>query len=217
MLVSTLVLILSTAISAASITTSSSANNDIPSLLYPSDAMSRGIEPLDKSAFVQSYADYYRLRQQMRAHASAVATVDDVPPGPGLGPLFRHLEEVATDSEQQQQREFTEECVAALLSPRNTDDRLISQMEFAAFLNGLTEEDAQELQFHNLYWTVSRLDDIIVICTFALLYVRALLATIGALLWLIYICFLFLTLPDAIHTMATDPSQVRLGHLHLPR
>ena len=140
MLVSTLLLILSTAIgTSASVAT---ADADISSL-YHFDAMSRGIEPLDKSAFVQSYAEYYQLRQQMRAHASAVATIDDVP-----GP-YRHLEE------SEAQVEFTQECVDALMAPPITDDRLISQVEFTEFLNGLADDGAKDLKFHNLFWTVS--------------------------------------------------------------
>ena len=78
-----------------------------------------------------------------RAHASAVATIDDAP-----GP-YRHLEE------SEAQMEFTEECVSALMSSPNTDDLLISQVEFAEFFNGLTDGEAKGLMFHNLYWTVS--------------------------------------------------------------
>lgn len=137
MLLSTLILILSTAIG----TSVATADAGISSL-YHFDAMSRGIEPLDKSTFVQSYAEYYQLRQQMRAHASAVATIDDAP-GPD-----RHLEE------SEAQMEFTEECVSALMSSPNADDRLISQVEFAEFLSGLTDGEAKDLMFHNLYWTV---------------------------------------------------------------
>ena len=140
MLVSTLMLILSTAIGASA--SAAPADAGI-STMYHFDAMSRGIEPLDKSTFVQSYAEYYQLRQQMRAHASAVATIDDVP-----GP-YRHLEESKA------QMDFTEECVSALMSSPNTDDRLISQVEFAEFLNGLTDDESKDLMFHNLYWTVS--------------------------------------------------------------
>lgn len=137
---STLILILSTAIGASA--SAAPADAGISSL-YHFDAMSRGIEPLDKSTFVQSYAEYYQLRQQMRAHASAVATIDDAPGS------YRHLEE------SEAQMEFTEECVSALMSSPNTDDRLISQVEFAEFLNGLTGGEAKDLMFHNLYWTVS--------------------------------------------------------------
>jgi hypothetical protein len=146
MLVSTLMLMLSTPIGASA----SSATTDIafPSL-YHFDAMSRGIEPLDKSTFVQSYAEYYQLRQDMRAHASTVTVIDDVP-----GP-YRHLEE------SEAQMEFTQECVTALMSSPNTDDRLISQVEFADFLNGLTDDDAKDLMFHNLFWTVSLFDFIL--------------------------------------------------------
>ena len=139
-LISTLMLILSNAIGAAASATT--AETGISSL-YHFDAMSRGIEPLDKSTFVQSYAEYYQMRQQMRAHASTVATIDDLP-----GP-YRHLEE------SEAQMEFTEECVSALMSSPNTDDRLISQVEFAEFLNGLADDDGKDLMFHNLFWTVS--------------------------------------------------------------
>ena len=138
MLVSTLMLILSTAIGASASVATADAGI---STMYHFDAMSRGIEPLDKSTFVQSYAEYYQLRQQMRAHASAAATIDDAP-----GP-YRHLEE------SEAQMEFTEECVSALMSSPNTDDRLISQVEFAEFLNGLTDDESMDLMFHNLYWT----------------------------------------------------------------
>ena len=140
-LISTLMLILSNAIDAAA-ASAATADAGISSL-YHFDAMSRGIEPLDKSTFVQSYAEYYQMRQQVRAHASTVATIDDLP-----GP-YRHLEE------SEAQMEFTEECVSALMSSPNTDDRLISQVEFAEFLNGLADGDGKDLMFHNLFWTVS--------------------------------------------------------------
>ena len=141
MFVSTLLLILSTAIGASS--SAATADAGIPTMMYHFDAMSRGIEPLDKTTFVQSYAKYYRLRQQMRAHASAVTTIDDV-----TGP-YRHLEE------SEAQLEFTLECVDALMAPPITDDRLISQVEFTEFLNGLADDGAKDLKFHNLFWTVS--------------------------------------------------------------
>ena len=143
-IVSTLMLLLSTAIDATSTQT---AANGIPTL-YHFDAMSRGIEPLDKAIFVQSYAKYYQMRQQIRNHASDGAAIDDLPAG--ADDIGRHL-----GGTTEQQVEFTEQCVAALMSPRNTDDRLISQVEFVDFLNDLADEEAKELEFHNLYWTVS--------------------------------------------------------------
>lgn len=138
---STLVLILSTAIGASASASAATADNGIS--LYHFDAMSRGIEPLDKSTFVQSYAEYYQMRQNIRAHTSTAAVIDDMPAP------YRHLEE------SEAQMEFTEECASALMSSPNTDDRLISQVEFVEFLNGLTDEEAKDLMFHNLYWTVS--------------------------------------------------------------
>lgn len=198
MLVSTLMLILSTPIGASA----SSATTDVgfPSL-YHFDAMSRGIEPLDKSTFVQSYAEYYQLRQDMRAHATTVTVIDDVP-----GP-YRHLEE------SEAQMEFTQECVTALMSSPNTDDRLISQVEFADFLNGLTDDDAKDLMFHNLFWTVSLFDFILwclrspnLICTIAIRPVHSFVAPLAHVV----------THPgDTTH--CTDPSQVCLGYLHQPR
>jgi len=92
---------------------------------------------------VQSYAEYYQMRQQMRAHASAANVIDDMPEP------YRHLEE------SEAQMEFTQECVSALMSSPITDDRLISQVEFTEFLNGLTDDEAKDLMFHNLFWTVS--------------------------------------------------------------
>ena len=144
-IVSTLMLLLSTAIDATSTQT---AANGIPTL-YHFDAMSRGIEPLDKTIFVQSYATYYQMRQQIHNHASDGAVIDDLPAG--ADDIGRRRLEGTTE----QQVEFTEQCVAALMSPRNTDDRLISQVEFVDFLNDLADEEANELEFHNLYWTVS--------------------------------------------------------------
>ena len=141
-IVSTLMLLLSTAIDATSTQT---AANGIPNL-YHFDAMSRGIEPLDKTIFVQSYANYYRMRQQIRNHASDGAAIDDLPAG--ADDIGRRRLEGTTE-------EFTEQCVAALMSPRNTHDRLISQAEFVDFLNDLADEGEEELEFHNLYWTVS--------------------------------------------------------------
>ena len=145
-IVSTLMLLLSTAIAATSTIT---APSGIP-ILYHFDAMSRGIEPLDKAIFVQSYAKYYQMRQQIRNHASDGTVIDDLPAG--ADDIGRHLLEGTAEQE-----EFTEQCVAALMSPRNTDDRLISQVEFVDFLNDLADEEAKELEFHNLYWTVSLL------------------------------------------------------------
>ena len=144
-ILSTLMLLLSTAIDATS--TQTATTSGIPTL-YHFDAMSRGIEPLDKAIFVQSYAKYYQIRQQIRNHASDGTAIDDLPAG--ADDIGRHLLEGTTE-----QQEFTEQCVAALMSPRNTDDRLISQVEFADFLNDLADEEAKELEFHNLYWTVS--------------------------------------------------------------